>query len=205
MIIFYLNRQIGVRKMAYAQSLRVIGQSLDAARLVNFELENDGKSYLMRSDSLTQTSEWILRDAVREGESTVAMSQSSTVNRSLVFTQAVVSRLDAQGQKRRNSSLPRGEASKGISQLLRALGDHLDSAQARAFRISWSPLSVSVEYQRVNGAEDSRTFSVEKLQELSSRTKFRWSNQTRLTANSPEPTPYIPAGEYLKHTRQRDR
>jgi hypothetical protein len=205
MIIFYLNRQIGVRKMAYAQSLRVIGQSLDAARLVSFELENDGKSYLMRSDSLTQTSEWILRDAVREGESTVAMSQSSTVNRSLVFTQAVVSRLDAQGQKRRNSSLPRGEASKGISQLLRTLGDHLDSAQARAFRISWSPLSVSVEYQRVNGAEDSRTFSVEKLQELSSRTKFRWSNQTRLTANSPEPTPYIPAGEYLKHTRQRDR
>jgi hypothetical protein len=204
-LFLYLNNAIGVREMAYAQSLRVIGQSLDAARLVNFELENDGKSYLMRSDSLTQTSEWILRDAVRENESTVAMGQSGTVNRSLVFTQAVVSRLDAQGQRRRNSSSSRAEASKGISQLLRTLGDHLDRAEARAFRISWNPVSVSVDYERVNGADDSRTFSVEKLQELSSRTKFRRSNQTRLTANSPEPTPYIPAGEYLKHTRQRDR
>jgi hypothetical protein len=204
-LFLYLNNAIGVREMAYAQSLRVIGQSLDAARLVNFELENDGKSYLMRTDSLTQTSEWILRDAVREGESTVAMGQSGTVNRSLVFTQAVVSRLDAQGQRRRNSSSSRAEASKGISQLLRTLGDHLDRAEARAFRISWNPVSVSVDYERVNGADDSRTFSVEKLQELSSRTKFRQSNPARLGANSPEPTPYIPAGEYLKHTRQRDR
>jgi hypothetical protein len=204
-LFLYLNNAIGVREMAYAQSLRVIGQSLDAARLVNFELENDGKSYLMRTDSLTQTSEWILRDAVRENESTVAMGQSGTVNRSLVFTQAVVSRLDAQGQRRRNSSSSRAEASKGISQLLRTLGDHLDRAEARAFRISWNPVSVSVDYERVNGADDSRTFSVEKLQELSSRTKFRQSNPARLGANSPEPTPYIPAGEYLKHTRQRDR
>jgi hypothetical protein len=191
--------------MAYAQSLRVIGQSLDAARLVNFELENDGQSYLMRSDSLTQASEWILRNALRENESTVAMSPSGTVSRSLVFTPAVVSRLDAQGQRRRNSSLSRAEASKGISQLLRTLGDHLDSAQAGALRISWSPLSVSVEYQRVNGAEDSRTFSVEKLQELSSRTKFRQSTLARLGPKSQDPTPYIPASEYLKHTRQRDR
>lgn len=191
--------------MAYAQSLRVIGQSLDAARLANFELENDGKSYLMRSDSLTQTSEWILRNAVRENESSVEMSQSTTVDRWLRFSQAVVSRLDAQGQRRRSGSSARSEASKGISQLLRTLGDHLDRAEARAFRISWSPLSVSVDYQRVNGADDSRTFTVEKLQELSSRTKFRRSNPMRSGPNSSESSSYIPAGEYLKHTRQRNR
>lgn len=190
--------------MAYAQSLRVIGQSLDAARLANFELENDGKSYLMRSDSLTQTSEWILRNAVRENESSAEMSQSTTVDRWLRFSQAVVSRLDAQGQRRRSGSSARSEASKGISQLLRTLGDHLDRAEARAFRISWSPLSVSVDYQRVNGADDSRTFTVEKLQELSSRTKFRRSNPMRSGPNSSESSSYIPAGEYLKHTRQRN-
>ncbi len=190
--------------MAYAQSLRVIGQSLETARLVKFELENDGESYLMRSDSLTQASEWILRNAVRENESSVEISQSR-VDRSLLFSQAAVSRLDAQGQKRRNSSSSRTEGLKGISQLLRTLGDHLDRAEARTFHISWSPISVFVDYQSVNGANDSRAFTVEKLQELSLHTKFRRSSPTRLGSNSPEPTPYIPAGEYLKHTRERNR
>jgi hypothetical protein len=195
----------GVLKMTYAQSLRVIGQSLEVARLVNFELDNDGKTYLIRSDSLTQTSEWILRNAVRENEALAERSSEPALDGSLPFSPAVVARLDAQGQKRRNSSSSGAEGSKRISQLLRTLGDHLDKAEARTFRISWRPGSVSVDYQRVNGANDSRTFTVEKLQQLSLHTKFRCSSPTQSGSSSPEETPYIPAGEYRKHTKQRNR
>jgi hypothetical protein len=52
--------------MTYAKSLRVIGQSLEVARVTTFELDKDGQEYLVRSDSLTQTGDWILRNAISE-------------------------------------------------------------------------------------------------------------------------------------------
>jgi hypothetical protein len=50
--------------MAHGTSLRVIGQSLEAARLSAFELETDGASYLVQSDVLSETGEWILRNGL---------------------------------------------------------------------------------------------------------------------------------------------
>jgi hypothetical protein len=40
--------------MAHAKSLRVIGQSLEAARVDAFELKNNEQSYVVESDSLSQ-------------------------------------------------------------------------------------------------------------------------------------------------------
>jgi hypothetical protein len=50
-------------KMTYAKSLRVIGQSLEVARVTTFELEKDGQDYLVRSDSLTQTGDGVVKGA----------------------------------------------------------------------------------------------------------------------------------------------
>jgi hypothetical protein len=61
--------------MTYAKSLRVIGQSLEVARVTTFELEKDSQDYLVRSDSLTQTGDWILRNAI--GESNFTAERSS--------------------------------------------------------------------------------------------------------------------------------
>jgi hypothetical protein len=50
--------------MAHSKSLRVIGQSLEAARLTTFELRMEGSDYVVSSDALTTAGEWILRHAV---------------------------------------------------------------------------------------------------------------------------------------------
>ena len=47
--------------MVHATSLRIIGQSLEAARLTVFELRTEGEDLLVETEALTQTAEWILR------------------------------------------------------------------------------------------------------------------------------------------------
>ena len=132
--------------MAYAKSLRVIGQSLEVARVTTFELEKDGQDYLVQSDSLTRTGEWILRQAI--GERDLIAQSSVTVNRPLRFTQLVISRLDSTGQRqRRNHASSQTQASNKLSQLLRSLGDHLDRTAVSAFHVSWNADSVCVDYQ----------------------------------------------------------
>jgi hypothetical protein len=164
--------------MAHAKSLRVIGQSLEVAKVAAFELENNGQYYDVRSDSLTQTGEWILRNALSENDFSRQSGRESTVKRSLRFSPRDISRLDAQGQKkRRNHSLSRMQESSKLSQLLRALGDHLDRTEVSVFHISWMPDSISVDYKGPGGQSDCRTFTPEKLQQLGSHTRFRRSSR----------------------------
>jgi hypothetical protein len=163
--------------MPYAKSLRVIGQSLEVARVTTFELEKDRQDYLIRSDSLTQTSDWILRNAIGESDFTEQSGHRSTVNRPLRFTPVDISRLDSQRQKqRRTHSSSQTQGSSKLSQLLRSLGDHLDRTEVSAFHILWTPDSVCVDYQESDGQSDSRTFTAEKLQQLGLHSRFRRSS-----------------------------
>ena len=50
----------GRYQMGRAKSLRVIGQSLEVAKLRVFELQTDGPNYILSSDALTKIGEWIL-------------------------------------------------------------------------------------------------------------------------------------------------
>lgn len=163
--------------MAHAKSLRVIGQSLEAAKLPAFELNTDGPNYVVMSDSLTKTGEWILRRALSPNDTSDQSAGQSAVNRSACFSPADISRLDEQAQKqRRNDS---SQAYRRLSQLLRTLGDHLDRTEVSAFHISWTYDSVSVDFQSLNGQSDSRTFTAEKLEQLGSHSRFRRSSRTR--------------------------
>jgi hypothetical protein len=166
--------------MAHAKSLRVIGQSLEAAKLSVFELNTDGPNYVVMSDSLTKTGEWILRHVLSPNDTSDESAGQSAVNRSAFFSPADISRLDDQAQKqRRNASSPDRQAYRRLSQLLRALGDHLDRTEVSAFHISWMVDSVSVDFQTLNGQSDSRTFTAEKLEQLGSHLRFRRSSRTR--------------------------
>jgi hypothetical protein len=158
----------------------VIGQSLEVTRVAAFELERDGSYYVVRSDSLSQTDEWILRNAVSEDDFSERSGQRGAVGRGLRFSPRAIARLEAEGQKRRqNLALPHMQESTKLSQLLRTLGDHLDKMDVGVFQISWMPDAVSVDYQERGGQSDRRTFTREKLQQLGFHTRFRRSSRAR--------------------------
>jgi hypothetical protein len=159
--------------MSHAKSLRVIGQSLEAARISTFELEKYGPQYMLWTDSVTEAGEAILRNALRHNK---AASQDARHPRVFCFGPADISRLDAQAQKqRRNQSPSATPTEKLLSHGLRTLGDHFDRMQVNGFRIEWAMDSVSIHYQRVNGPSHSKTFTVEELRELCAHSSLRRS------------------------------
>jgi hypothetical protein len=162
--------------MVHSKSLRVIGQSLEAARVTTFELEKYGNYYVVWIDCLTEADERILNNALYNHDFSAHVTRQSIANRSFCFGAADITRLDAQSQKkRRNHSSSHRQGSKLLSQLLRALGDHLDRTEVHTFHISWMPDSISIDYQTPGRQRDSRIFTPEKLQGLSLHTRFRRS------------------------------
>jgi hypothetical protein len=140
-IVLFINRGAA---MTHAKSLRVIGQCLEVARLAEFELETDGENYIVESDFLTKTGEWILRHALRPDELSGESPSPSAIDRVVRFTPVDVSRLDAQAQRqRRINASPDTQAYRKLCQLLRTLGAHLDRTAANTFRISWTPASIA--------------------------------------------------------------
>ena len=118
----------------HAKSLRVIGQTLEVARVTTFKLEKHAKPYHL----------WI-------------------ADRLFSFGPADISRLDAKAQKRRkhHSSCMRRPTS--LSQQLRTLGGYLDRIEVSSFRIVWTDGSALLDYKRVNGERNCRTFTAEEL------------------------------------------
>ena len=166
--------------MTHAKSLRVIGQSMENAKLQNFELNTDGSNYVAQSDSLDAASEWILRQAL-----TPASAGESVFESSVRFTPADISRLDDQAEKQRKSNpSPHTRAYHRLSQLLRALGDHLDRTQVNTFHILWASSSVAVDFQLPDGLSDSRIFTTEKLEQLGSHSRFRRASRVHFNLPS---------------------
>jgi len=162
--------------MAHANSLRVIGQSLEVAKLLIFELETDGRTYFVSSDSLTQAGEWVLRSALGPNGTVERNDRKPSVFLSVGFSSADISRLDEQAQKqRRLNSAPDAQAYSRISQLLRTLGDHLDRSQVSGFHLSCTSDSVLVDFQSADGRSDSRTFAMDRLRRLGAYSKFKRS------------------------------
>ena len=158
--------------MSHAKSLRLIGQSLEVAKLQLFELKTDGPNYVVQSDALSAATEWILRQSLSPTD--VIWQSRSTSNRSVRFTPADILRLDDQAKKqRRANSSPDRQTHRRLSQLLRVLGDHLDRMEVYSFQISWTETSSSVEFRSTDGLGDSRSFTPEKLAQLGSHSRFR--------------------------------
>jgi len=170
--------------MTYANSLRAMGQLLESANIVAFELKKTGQYYIVQSDSLARTGEWILRNALSGSDVSLLNRRRSADERSLCFTQPDISRLDAQGKRRRREhSSAQTQSSRKLSQLLRSLGDHLDKRAVVTFHISWTHESVFADYQGADGQSDCRTFTPGKLQQLGLYTRFRRSHPSTGTSS----------------------
>jgi hypothetical protein len=144
--------------MSHAKSLRVIGQSLEAARIPTFELEKHDQHYLVWIVSLAKAEGLILGDPLSGKHAMPQSDRKPTANPLFCFSRADISRLDAQAQKRRrNQSSSAAQLSKMLSHQLRTLGDHLDV---------WTPGFVLLDYQPVDGRRNSRIFTAEELQQL---------------------------------------
>ena len=122
--------------MSHAKSLRVIGQTLQAAQITTFKLQKHAVPYRL----------WIAKCL-------------------FCFGPADISRLDARAQKKRKSHFSR-PSNALLSQQLRALGGHLDRIEARAFRIVWTGGFAILEYERVNGERNRRVFTAEELRQV---------------------------------------
>ena len=164
--------------MAHSVSLRAIGQSLEIAKVTAFDLERDGQDYVLRSNSLTNTGEWILRNALAFNDYVARNGRQPASDRALRFGPHDILHLDAEGQKRRREpASPDMQQPNKLSQLLRTLGDHLDRIEANEFHISWKPDSVFIDYQLAGGQIDRRAFTPGKLQQLGSHSRFRRSRR----------------------------
>jgi hypothetical protein len=153
--------------MSHAKSLRVIGQSLEAARIATFELEKHDEHYLVWIVSLAKADELILRDPLSRKDVVPQSNRKTTANPLFCFSRAEISRLDAQAQKRRrNQSSSATRLSKMLSHQLRTLGDHLDRIEVSAFQIVWTPGSVLLDYQPIDGRRNCRIFTAEELRQL---------------------------------------
>ena len=124
--------------MSHAKSLRTIGQTLQDARVPRFKLEKRGDTYRL----------WIAK-------------------RLFCFGPADISRLEAQGRKRRTEyPTAATRSSTSLPQQLRALGGQLDRIEVRAFRIVWTGDSALLEYERANGEWNRRIFVADELRQL---------------------------------------
>ena len=171
--------------MIYAKSLRAIGQSLEIVRVEAFELDKKGDSYVVRSNSLTPTALWILRNSVIEkiGDAPGSNLESTPLTEGegwRRYDALDISRLDAQGRKKRRSDAfaQMREAHK-VSNLLRTLGEHLDIMDVNTFNISWIPDFIAVDYQTADGQQGRKNFSAEKLRQLGLHMRFRRSTRRK--------------------------
>jgi hypothetical protein len=158
---FYFRKTKEGRTVLHAKFLSAIGQYLEILRLRAFELEKQGDFYIVRSELLTEAHERILRNHLPEqGENTHLTGGDGW----LCYGPLGTARLNAQElEKRENHGF---EQTDKLAQLLSTVGDHLDSKKATAFKISWAPDSVSVEYETPIGVRERREFTVKKLQQL---------------------------------------
>jgi hypothetical protein len=164
--------------MPHSRSLRAIGQSLERLHVEAFALDKKNDSHIVRSESLTATRQWILRNSLVETVwDSPAREQKSTQLTGgdgwLSYDPVTISRLDAQGRKKRRGHFLAQTREPGLSDLLRTVGEQLDILRANNFNIFWRPDAVSVEYQKPGGQRERKDFSVEKLRELSLQLKFR--------------------------------
>jgi hypothetical protein len=164
--------------MAYAESLRAIGQSLEIVHVENFRLEKEGDSYVVRSESLTPARLWILSNSLVEDVRDSPpldpkTTQLTTGEGSFCYRPPDIARLDAQERRKRQNHGITQLPQKTLAQLLRTLGEYLDAKEATTFHISCAPDSMSVDYQIPAGISERKDFTVERLYKLALYSRFR--------------------------------
>lgn len=150
-------------RLSYAQSLRVVGQDLDALGIDSFQLAKWGDDYIV----WPERTEFTRKRSVEKGFlSKITQkilgeddSDKELPNR-LYFTPSEIVSADTQRRlKRKISDSPSDR--RDLSFVLRVLGNYLDRKRAADFAIRWSKYSAMVSY-----GQNEEYFTVENLYDL---------------------------------------
>src|SRR4030095_10055161 len=169
--------------MPHAKSLRAIGQSLESFGIAAFTMEKEGRNYVVRTKTLPDSAQVddkkSLSDTVWDSPSAARLSaRLLRDDGTLFYDPSYVSWLDAQGRKRRRKRLSaQATGTARISQLLRTLGKHIDRYEPHAFTIAWTQESICVDYDLADGQNVQEVLTVDKLRELTVRSRVRRSRR----------------------------
>ena len=166
--------------LSYAQSLRVMGQALEALRIDSFELEKRGDEYVVRMDPSESAGKlsWdtnFLKTLAEKiwgpGDFEQRDLNPGGPTEPLVYKSSDIDRLDSGSQ----DSMP---DARNLSLALRVLGDYLDQKGAQDFAISWSIHSVRVKYVTIHsiGLKE-EDFTVQNLYDRGVHMYMRRSNR----------------------------
>jgi hypothetical protein len=136
--------------LSYAQSLRVVGQDLDALGVDFFELAKWGDDYIVwpgHAESMTKLSaEQGFLSKITQKILGHEDSAREIPNR-LYFTPADIIWADTQRRLKRKISGSPSDL-RDLSFVLRVLGDYLDRQKVSQFTISWSQDSIIISYDQ---------------------------------------------------------
>jgi hypothetical protein len=161
-----MEQVMNPERLSYTQSLRAIGESLEAQGIRTFDLEKHGENYMLRViASRPATGGSFLKKIAqllwRAGNSAREPSDPAVPSQTLCFTPSDITRLVTEQQSRHGGLNVMPDAHK-LAQVLRVLGDHLDRKEAYAFRVSVSGDSLSVAYETGSGLQQ-ESFTIENL------------------------------------------
>jgi hypothetical protein len=129
---------------SYDQQLRNIGQSLEAQRIIVFELTHQGERFIVKGEPEKEIS---LLAALRNWQK---RRRSEGLNTSLSFTGQDIDQLDRQGRANR-SQANRLPDFYSLSNTLRTVGSYLDLKGAQLLEIHKRQLSVTILSQNKQG------------------------------------------------------
>jgi hypothetical protein len=161
--------------LSYAQSLRVVGQDLDALGVDVFELAKWADDYIVwpaRTEVTTKLSaEKGLLSKITQTILAHDHSDREIPNR-LYFTPSQILWADAERRLKRKISSPSDR--RDLSFVLRVLGDYLDRKTPGQFTISWSKNSIMITYDQIR-----ESFTPENLYDFGIHMYLRRSTRGR--------------------------
>ena len=168
--------------LSYSESLRAIGQALEALRINTFTLEKAGEKYIVRDwePSFLKT---VSEEVWGPGDSDEILLGPGKPTESLIYTSSDTNRLEALGRSKRGSDS--GQKSHNLSLCLRVVGDYLDRHRAVTFDISWAKHAVKVKYKTLVDRHKEANFTVQNLFDLGMNMYLRRSSR-RLASRPPE-------------------
>ena len=146
-------------KRSYDQQLRNIGQSLEAQRIVVFELSHQGERFVVKGEPEKETS---LLAMLRNWQK---RRRSEGLNTSLSFTVQDIDQLDRQGRANRSqpNRLPDFHR---LPNTLRTLGTYLDLKGAQLLEIHMHQLSVTILSRNKDGHPEYEERSIASFYDL---------------------------------------
>lgn len=173
-------------EMGQGKALRAIGQSLELFRPKAFEISKDGAHYVVRVEQRSHEGAEFAMDQ-NSASTKFALAYQKHIGSPLAgvmrYSPMNILWIDAYGRKQRK---PRSFTSRvkgsNLSDMLRALGERLDRAEATAVYINWSSDSVLIDMDR-GGQRERNEFRLDELQQYGIGMRFRRSRQrSQLTA-----------------------